>query len=58
MIPPSLDVSSVKNEWMWHNVAYAFLIKKDSSRSVDAYLSSSDDNTLLALFFDFYRFWW
>ena len=55
---PSLDVSSVKNEWMWHNVAYAFLIKKDSSRSVDAYLSSSDDNILLAFLFNFYRFWW
>ena len=53
----SLNISRVKNEWMWHNVAYALGYKKESSRRVDVFFNSSDPNPFRAFIFDTFCFW-
>ena len=47
----------MKNEWIWHNVAFALGIATDSSRSVDVYFDASDPRFFVGLFFDIFRIW-
>ena len=51
-----INTKRIKNEWMWHNIAYGLGIKQDSSRRVDVYVDAPDDTW--GRFFDFFRFWW
>lgn len=51
-----INTKRIKNEWMWHNIAYGLGINQDSSRRVDVYVDAPDDKW--GWFFDFFRFWW
>ena len=38
-----INISKIRNEWVWHNIAYGFNINKDSTASVDVYLNADDE---------------
>lgn len=54
---PSINVGRIKNEWVWHNIAYALHYKIESSKSVDVHFNAPDDIWYRALFFELFRFW-
>lgn len=54
---PEINVGRMKNEWVWHNVAYALGIGTESSKSVDVCFDASDSRFWYGLFFDIFRIW-
>lgn len=39
---PNINVKRMNNEWVWHNLAYKFGIKRESTTSVDVLFSGND----------------
>lgn len=40
----AIDIDRIRNEWVWHNLAYAFNFRRDAARTVDAFFNSDDIN--------------
>ena len=51
-----INVERMKNEWIWHNVAYCLNIGVKSNKDVDVNFNMADDNPAHAFIFDY--MWW